>query len=71
MIRTTRTSRMHETKAAGAPATVTGGRDDSKDVTEYEASFARVRLVRAWVAVAAAIVAVLSTCLTLVEHFAK
>ena len=71
MTRTTSTSGKHDKNVAAAPVTATGPVEETGDVRQYAAAFARVRLVRAWVAVAAAIVAVLSTCLTLVERFAK
>ncbi|HET9797300.1 MAG TPA: hypothetical protein VFP90_04905 [Gemmatimonadaceae bacterium] len=43
--------------------------DDAKD--EYAGAFARVRLVRAWIAAASAMVGVLAGWLALVERLVK
>jgi hypothetical protein len=53
------------------PEQATAKRDESGDARKYAGAFARVRLVRAWVAAAAALVAVLSAYVTLLERLVK
>ena len=71
MTRTMRTSRKQDAKTGVAQATAVARVDETGNERQYAAAFARLRLVRGWVAVAAAIVTVLSTCLTLMERCAK
>jgi hypothetical protein len=53
------------------PEQATAKRDESADARTYAGAFARVRLVRAWIAAAAALVAVLSAYVTLLERLVK
>ena len=60
-----------EAPAPAIPEQATAKRDETVDARKYAGAFARVRLVRAWVAAAAALVAVLSAYVTLLERLVK
>jgi hypothetical protein len=60
-----------EVPAPAIPEHATAKRGESGDARKYAGAFARVRLVRAWVAAAAALVAVLSAYVTLLERLVK
>jgi phage shock protein PspC (stress-responsive transcriptional regulator) len=50
---------------------VGGGESCAGEAERYEAAFARVRLVRAWIAAAAAMVAMLYAYVALLERVVK
>ena len=56
-------------RAETAPARAKG--EGEGEAERYTGAFARVRLVRAWIAVAAAIVTMLYTYLALLERLAR
>jgi len=60
----TRTTRTSGTRTATPTATTERARQSG----HYRDAFTRVRLVRAWIAAVAALVAVLSSCVALLEH---
>ena len=61
----TRMKRTSRERTETAPEVV------EEDAKQYAGAFARVRLVRAWIAVAAAIVTMLYTYLALLERLAR
>ena len=65
----TRVKRASPQRSEQTPARAKG--EVEREAEQYAGAFARVRLVRAWIAALAAIVAVLSTFLVLLERVVR
>lgn len=64
----TRMKRTSRTRAETTPARVKGEGESEAEAKRYEGAFARVRLVRAWITIVAAILAMLSAYVPLLER---